>query len=42
MKAGKTCEKKDAEAAFKGTKYGVSSFAEAKKKKKKDKKKKAA
>jgi len=39
MKSGKTIEKKDAETAFKGTQYGVSSFAEAKKSKGKGKKK---
>lgn len=37
MKSGKTIEKKDAEAAFDGSQYGVSSFAEAEKKKKKKK-----
>ena len=32
MKAGKTATKADAEAAFKGTSYGVSSFKEKKEK----------
>lgn len=41
MKPGNEIAKKDAEAAFKGTKYKVSSFGEAVKKKK-GKKKEAA
>jgi len=35
MKPGKEIAKKDAEDAFDGTQYGVSSFSEKKKKKKK-------
>lgn len=42
MNAGKTADKKAAEAAFKGTQYGVSTFAEKKKEKKEKKKKEAA
>lgn len=41
MNPGKTIEKKDAEAAFDGTQYGVATFAEAKKEKKEKKKKDA-
>ncbi|MFT4551312.1 MAG: hypothetical protein ACI8XO_000523 [Verrucomicrobiales bacterium] len=35
MKKGEDMEKKDAETAFKGSQYGVSSFGEKKKDKKK-------
>ena len=40
--SGKEIAKADAEKAFKGSQYGVSSFEEAKKGKKKKKKKEAA
>ena len=41
-KSGKEIKKADAEKAFKGSQYGVTSFDEKKKSKKKKKEKKAA
>ena len=37
MKTGKTAQKADAEAAFKGTQYGVASFEEQGKEEEKEK-----